>query len=91
MYYIWYLCAQYSFFTNTNTIGSMVQCLWWPCLSVHTAGQPVAGHVSVASNNSPDATGTNGLDYAPERTEMYIFRHYAYCAIWHGTVMQIYI
>ncbi len=75
--------------TNTKTLESMVRCLWWPCLYVHTAGQPVEGHVSVATSNSPDATGTNGLDSAPERKEIHIFRHYACCAIWHLTVMQM--
>ncbi len=60
---------------------------------MHTVDQPVEGHISVAGSNSPDATGTDatGLDYAPEKKEIHIFRHYACCAIWHFTVMQIYV
>ncbi len=58
---------------------------------MHTVDQPIEGHVSVARYNSQYAAGTNGLDYAPERTEIYIFRHNACCAIWHSTFMQIYV
>ncbi len=41
----------------------MVQCLWWPFLCAHTVGQPVEGHVYVASSNFPDATDTNKYKY----------------------------